>query len=115
MSEKLGNFNSEQLSDQIDNYEIKDFIKDRKIDPEDVETVAKISNFPKSMIIKDFHNFFNLSRENSTQNLERSIEKVEDIDRKELYKLMLSFSKKYDWTVCYGLVRIIENIREKKK
>jgi len=60
------------------------------------------------MIILELHNEFNMLRERSVQNLERLIKTTIDPYKKDLFEIMLFFTKKYDWFVSWNLVRVLE-------
>ena len=47
-------------------------------------------------------------RERSVQNLERLIKTTIDPYKKDLFEIMLFFTKKYDWFVSWNLVRVLE-------
>ena len=88
--------------------EFQKFIKGWKIDPEDFAMIEKLVSFPQDLIILEFHNLFNSSRERSVQQLEQLIESAKDKEKKDLYEAALSFVKKYNWGAAQSLTRLLE-------
>lgn len=84
------------------------FIENRKIRPEDFSLLEELSRFPRDLIIECLHNHFNMNRERSEKELLNLLTHEKGVLSKELYEKILSFLKKYDYSVCYNLVRILE-------
>lgn len=111
---------TEKISDKtniIDEEEIKVLIKSRDIRSEDFYILEQMTGFSKNLLIGNFHNLFQFNRENSVIELERSIVCREKDGRSSeeevrLYKLLLDFTNKYDWTAARNLVVVFE--RRKK-
>ena len=93
--------------------EIEKFFKNREISPEDFELVKSISQFPKEWI-NGFHNFFNLSRERSAQELRGQIGYTKYEKKKTFLQPLLTFVEKYDWTTSWNLVRVVEERNARK-
>lgn len=125
-------FDEKQLSEEkkegksvLAEDDFKDFIKFRKIKPEDFHLIEKLSHYPKDFFI-ELHNYFGFSRENTVPDLERDIkhkrEEIERIRGGELKSLLekraevlssfLEFAKKYDWTTCMHLNGVFERRKE---
>lgn len=113
----------EQSGPILEHPKIKDFIKRFKIPAEDMETIEKLAAFDINLIIECLHNHFNLNHERSVRMLELEIQSVEDrkkgvspdmlsaLNRKqELYETILPFARKYEWRVCFSLIRVLENL-----
>lgn len=120
----MNNISAEEKEPSIiERKEMQKFIKNREIKPEDFYLIEKLAAFPVNMIILELHNFFNMSRENSKEELRRTIERSRDRDssgeklsiyrgasRTELLETALKFCEKYDWAVSWNLVRVLEEI-----
>lgn len=52
--------------------DLQDFIELRQINLEDAEILEKLSQLPKALFV-EFHNFFNLTRDRSAQDLQRQL------------------------------------------
>ena len=102
---------------------VKQLIERRKIDPEDFKLLEDLAEFPNAMFIELLHNMFNMNKDKSLTVLEREIESMkrrgeqlkgtahdpEAFKKKvELLETMHVFASKYDWAVCYNLVRVFE-------
>ena len=97
--------------------DVKEFIKSRKIDPGDFYVLEEMAKMPKQLLIMDFHNFFSFSKERSEKELERNLsflvwkmykEDPELDQRIKLNKLLLEFVRKYNWAVAWNLVSVFE-------
>lgn len=88
---------------------IQDFIEFRKIKPEDFGLIEKLATFPKNLLIIELHNFFGFAREESASQLGNLAQHTKDAEKKELFETTLLFVKKYDWTACSNLIRVLEN------
>ncbi|MBI2035750.1 MAG: hypothetical protein HYT12_03675 [Candidatus Liptonbacteria bacterium] len=112
--------------------ELEHFFKYSKILPEDVP--RELLEFPSDLIIETMHNLFNLSREQSADELRNYmayiVEKEQSLtasgknaendfdayklrQTKKLYEYMLAFVEKYGWEKSFGLVRNLEEINPK--
>jgi len=100
--------NQEERPSVMSRSEIADFIGERAIKSEDLFLIEKLVAVPKNLIIRELHNLFSLSRENSGQELETLIQRSQDPVTKELLGTMKLFHQKYNWAVCWNLVRILE-------
>jgi len=56
----------------------------------------------------ELHNAFNMYKERSGENLESLIRTAKKDDKKKPYEVALNFYNKYDWSVGWNLVRILE-------
>src|SRR3989338_7608708 len=99
MSESSKQFNgySEQEPSVLKEKDFQDFIEFRKIKPEDFRLIEEMSHFPKDLFI-EFHNFFNLLKEQSLKTLENQLRNSVDGEQKKILGLLFEFAKKYDWT-----------------
>ena len=104
--------NIEKIIPILEEPDVKNFIKNAKIQPEDFKIIEKLATFPREFIILYAHNIFNLDREESVAGLKRSIENAKSEDEKNICELFLKMAEKYTWAICHGLVRILE---EKKQ
>lgn len=87
---------------------MKRFLVNRNIATEDFPLIERLVTFPKDMIIANLHNMFNMNKERSGHELELSIKTTSDDTHRELYETFLAFYNKYDWAVCFNLVRVLE-------
>jgi len=94
----------------IDRPEFQDFIKNRKIRPEDLPLVEELAAFPKDQIIMELHNLFNMHHERSGRELENLLRGTQYEQKRSLYGTALRFYQAYDWAASYNLVRLLENI-----
>lgn len=94
----------------LDQQEVKDFIKNRDIQPKDFHLIEELSSFSKNMIIVELHNLFNIHHERSGKELERMIENTDDTSKQKLFETMNLFYQKYDWITSWNLVRLLERI-----
>lgn len=106
--EKESKFKKEQSI--INQKEIQGFIKNRNIHPEDFHLIEELASFPNEMIIMEFHNLFNMYHERSGRELETMIRNTPNVSKKKLYETMKQFYQKYDWSVSWNLVRLLEEI-----
>ena len=99
--------------------DIKEFIKSRKINPEDFHFLEELSFISKQLLIMDFHNFFSFNKERSESELENLLALLENEKvptslsepREKLYKLLLDFVRKYNWAVAWNLVSVFERMK----
>jgi len=94
--------------------EIKDFLQFRKIEKEDIPLIENLSRYPK--LLNEFHNFFNLLKEKSLDDLKRQIKNLEEeeTERKDFLSNLIKFAEKYDWATCFNLIRILERRSHEK-
>lgn len=96
----------------------QDFLENRKIKEEDLCMVAAICLQPKRLLITDFHNFFNLNKDDSSRQLQNQIklqqarlanlsanEAKEAQNKLNCYQVFADFNQKYDWSVSWNLAR----------
>lgn len=102
--------NHEEILPVMARSEIADFVGERAIKDEDIYLIEKLAAFPKNLIIRELHNLFSLSRENSGHELETLIQGAQEPTVKELLETMQLFYQKYNWAVCWNLVRILETL-----
>ena len=105
MTEKRKSFESLLI---IDRPELQEFIKDRKIRPEDFHLIEELATFPRDLVITELHNLFNMYHERSGGELERIIKNTEDVSKKSLCEKMLQFYQAYDWATSWNLERLLE-------
>lgn len=111
MNEKMENeFFSEKKSSIIELPEFQQFIKNRKISPENFHLIEKLAAFPKDLIILELHNLFNMNHERSGEELEIMIKDAPDDSRKTLYETAFRFYQTYGWSVSWNLVRLLEGV-----
>ncbi|MFH1404950.1 MAG: hypothetical protein ABIH21_02520 [Patescibacteria group bacterium] len=99
-------------------------IENRDIKQEDFPLLEELAEFPKEMFIELLHNHFNSYRERSLRELDvslaeqdRLIERNQDNtvfiaqaeQNKKLLDAVKRFAEKYDWAVCYNMVRKYES------
>jgi hypothetical protein len=108
IEQKISPFDKPTIESLAESKAMQRFIEMRKIRPEDFPLLEKMAHFPKNLIIECLHNHFNMYRERSEKELINALmyEKNEKI--KKLYETFLSFLKKYDYSVCHNLIRILE-------
>jgi hypothetical protein len=96
----------------LENEGIKQMIEMRGIEAVDCSLIEELVAFDKELLVNNFHNFFNNSREASASELKSQL--AYHIDSKKspelvrLYEIMLHFAEKYHWMNCYGLERALE-------
>jgi len=91
----------------LEDPDFKEFLSVRKIDPEDFQLIEKLSKFPKDLFL-EFHNFFNLGKNESVSQLEAMISYEEDEQKKDFMETFLEFTKKYNWAASWNLCRLFE-------
>lgn len=90
---------------------VKDFIDNRRIKEEDWPLIERLAAFPKSHVIEWFHNWFNDDREKSGESLNAAVNSsFVNPKQKEMCVVWLELYQKYDWAVCYNLVRVLERL-----
>lgn len=107
----------------LDQDRVKELIQNRDIKPEDFPLIEELAKFSNRLFIEMLHNTFNGQKAKSLQALESDIKstqrKAEQLkgdshlttkvsEQLALLELMKRFASKYDWTVCYNLVRVFE-------
>lgn len=91
------------------NSRFSEFIKNRNIHTEDIPLLEELESFPKSMVVQELHNLFNMYKEQSIPELMRLKSVIADTDpRERLYSIFLDLSERYDWMTLYNLVRVLE-------
>ncbi len=116
-------FKGEKRLPILEQSRVKELIERREIKPEDFELLEELAAFPNRLFIELLHNMFNMNKDKSLLVLEREIESMkrrgeqikgtahdaEAFKQKfELLETMHIFASKYDWAVCYNLVRVFE-------
>ena len=94
-------------SDVIKEAGIQEFIADRKISKEDFSLLEQLAKFPKGFF-HDMHNFFNLSKDRSVNELKNQIKGQTYAEKKKFLETLLTFTEKYNWAVSWNLIRIFE-------
>ncbi|TSC81635.1 MAG: hypothetical protein G01um101420_949 [Parcubacteria group bacterium Gr01-1014_20] len=90
--------------------DVRSFITNRKIASEDFRLIEKIASLPRDVIVRNFHNLFNLSKEQSASEIKYLIQSAASVEEKEGYETMLEFHDKYGWMVSWHLVRTLESM-----
>lgn len=95
----------------LDDEELAYFIRQNKIQPEDIENVRNFSRFPKKLIL-EFHNYINThaSSEYMTDLMSKQIEQLGEnqVERREFMQELLGFIEKYGHIAGYSLIRYLE-------
>lgn len=108
----MENLAEESLTKNFSHNKVLDFIKEREIKKEDFPIIQKLFTFKRDLVIKLLHNIFNTYKNESGEELEYLANNAEG-DSKDLYISMLEFYRKYDWSVCFHLVRVLEIVNNK--
>ena len=98
-----------QKPDPVEEEDIKEFIDDRGVRPEDFDLIRQLAAVDKEIIIQCLHNFFSGYRENSARYLAHERDAAKDPVRKAMYAAMHNFVEKYDWYAGTHLVAVLES------
>ncbi len=109
----------EGLHSVLHEEDVQELIENRKIQPEDYSIIDNLSQFTKTELISNFHNFFLNHKEISAQELEADIRLLDrrlDSDpnndetrrKKEMSEWYLELCRKYDWATAHAVNRVLE-------
>lgn len=87
--------------------DIISLIERTKMKDEDLPLLEELSTMPKEELL-NFHNFFNLNREESAHMLKHQIDGAKDPALKRYLEIMLHFAENYHYMFCYSIERILE-------
>ncbi len=107
----FGAENKEPIS-VIEEPDIREMLERRQIKSEDWPLVEELATMPKNLLIDNFHNWFNDSREKTAREIEIQLNNPEiykmDDAKRRYWEVWLHFAKSYHWTACYNMVRVLE-------
>lgn len=104
--------NIEKIIPVTEEPDMKTFIKNCGISPEDFNIIRELASFPKEFIILYAHKIFNSNREKSETELKRYLKNAKSEDEKNIYELFLKMAEKYNWNICHALTRTLENRKQ---
>ncbi len=108
----------------LEEKQVKVFLQDREIKKDDYPLIERVINIPREERKKtalEYHNFFSLLRERSSDQLRRDLNQVEEEEvlqkedpflqaKKEYLKVQLEIINKYNWQASWGLNVLLERL-----
>jgi len=90
--------------------DVKEMLEHRQIKEEDWPLVEELATMSKTMLITNFHNYFNDTKERSAKELKHSLDHdlIRDEELKRYSKIWLHFAENYHWTAIYNMERVLE-------
>jgi len=87
--------------------DIISLIERTQMKDEDLPLLEELATMPKEELL-NFHNFFNLSREESADILKHQIDKAKNSALSRYLEILLHFAENYHYMFCFSIERILE-------
>jgi hypothetical protein len=108
----------------LEKKQVKVFLQERKIKEEDYSLIKKAVNIPRKerkQIAIEYHNFFSLLKDRSSDQLKRDLDQTERdeisqkedpsiLAKKEYLTVQLEIINKYNWETSWGLNVLLERL-----